>query len=220
MRAEFLKDEMGNVWFSYANNIKYRECGSRVPWKENGDMNEEQVEAHNKAQQDMLHREMETYQKNAKFERAKDFFVMKQMHGFMEDYYQNMKNEMGIDATYGIEEQDPPLAEVLDLIRPNVTAKNFKDYLQKTDNVHKTQKWRRISRKVHKDEHMAGFRETATAKQFFSVRNMKHLAQSGGQTNAIENLLSALEVVNKEAMLEGAGGGIHGPAADILSGIR
>lgn len=41
MRVEFLKDEMGNVWLSYANNIKYRECGSRVPWKENGDMNEE-----------------------------------------------------------------------------------------------------------------------------------------------------------------------------------
>ena len=67
---------------------------------------------------------------------------------------------------------------------------------------------------------MAGFRETATAKQFFSVRNMKHLAQNGGPTNVIDNLMSALEVVNREAMLDDVGGGIHGPAADILSGIR
>ena len=51
------------------------------------------------------------------------------MHGFMEDYYQNMKNDMGIDATYGIEEQDPPLDEVMRMIRPNVTAKNFKGFL-------------------------------------------------------------------------------------------
>ena len=77
----------------------------------------------------MLRREMETYQKNAKFEKAKDFFVMKQMHYFMDEYYTNMKNEMGIDATYGIEEQDPPLDEVLRIIKPNVTAKNFAHYL-------------------------------------------------------------------------------------------
>ena len=66
---------------------------------------------------------------------------------------------------------------------------------------------------------MAGFRETETAKQFFSARNMKHLTQAG-QANVVENLLSALEVVNKEALLEGAGGGIHGPASDVLSGIK
>ena len=120
---------------------------------------------------------METYQKNAKFEKAKDFFVMKQMHGFMEEYYTNMKNEMGIDATYGIEEQDPPLDEVLKLIKPNVTAKNFKEYLQKSDNIYKTQKWRKISRKVHHDEQMADYRDTATAKQFFCARNMKQLVE-------------------------------------------
>ena len=48
---------------------------------------------------------------------------------------------------------------------------------------------------------------------------MKHLAQSGAP-DAIDNLLSALEVVNKEAMIDGVGGGIHGPASDILSGIK
>lgn len=49
MHAEFLRDDTDNVWFSYATNIKYRECNSRVSWKENTDLNEEQVEAHQKA---------------------------------------------------------------------------------------------------------------------------------------------------------------------------
>ena len=34
MKAEFLKDECGNIWFSYASNIKYRDFGSRVLWKD------------------------------------------------------------------------------------------------------------------------------------------------------------------------------------------
>ena len=65
MRAEFLRDDCDNVWFSYAANIRYRECNSRVSWKENTDLDEEQVEAHQKAQQDMLDREMQEYQKHA-----------------------------------------------------------------------------------------------------------------------------------------------------------
>ena len=129
MRAEFLKDSCGNVWFSYASGITYRECGGRVAWKEAGELNDEQVLAHQRAQQDMLRREMEQYQREAKFDKAKDLFIMKQMHGFMEDYYEGMKKELGIDASYRLEEQDPPLAEVLAAIRPNVTAKNFKEYL-------------------------------------------------------------------------------------------
>ena len=97
------------------------------------------------------------------------------MHDFMDHYYEDMKKQMGLNTEHKLQEQDPPLSEVLALIKPNVTAKNFKDYLEKSENIHKTQKWRRISRKVHKDEHMAGFRETETAKQFFSARNIKQL---------------------------------------------
>ena len=58
------------------------------------------------------------------------------------------------------------------MIKPNVTAKNFKTYLQKSDNIHKTQKWRRISRRVYKNEEIENMKGTDTAKQFFSARKL------------------------------------------------
>ena len=97
---------------------------------------------------------------------------MNAMHNFMDSYYTDMRNEIGIDANFGIEEKDPPLDEVLQMIKPNVTAKNFKTYLQKSDNIHKTQKWRRISRRVYKNEEIENMKGTDTAKQFFGARKL------------------------------------------------
>ena len=51
------------------------------------------------------------------------------MHDFMDHYYEDMKKQMGLNTEHKLQEQDPPLSEVLALIKPNVTAKNFKDYL-------------------------------------------------------------------------------------------
>ena len=65
MKVEFLKDSTDNVWFSSASNIHYRDCGGRVPWKDSGEMTDEQVAQHQQAQQEMLRREMEIYQKEA-----------------------------------------------------------------------------------------------------------------------------------------------------------
>ena len=40
------------------------------------------------------------------------------------------------------------------------------------------------------------------------------------QGDPIDKVLDALEVANREAQRQGPGGGIHGPAAEILSGIH
>ena len=52
----------------------------------------------------MLDREMLEYQKHSSVDKAKDFYIMKAMHGFMDGYYQSMRNEIGIDANFGIQE--------------------------------------------------------------------------------------------------------------------
>jgi hypothetical protein len=38
---------------------------------------------------------------------------------------------------------------VLNKLRPNTTAKNFKELLTRADNINKTTGWRRVSRKLH-----------------------------------------------------------------------
>jgi hypothetical protein len=44
------------------------------------------------------------------------------MLGFMDEYYKSMKEEMGIDPNYAVEEDDPQLDIVLQKLRPNTTA--------------------------------------------------------------------------------------------------
>jgi len=36
----------------------------------------------------------------------------------------------------------------------------------------------------------------------------------------VEDILTALEIVNKEAIKTGLGGGLHGPASKVINGIN
>lgn len=56
------------------------------------------------------------------------------MFDYMEDHYKKMKLDMGITENYGVDEEDPKLEEVLHVLRPNTTAKNFKEFIQMQDN--------------------------------------------------------------------------------------
>jgi hypothetical protein len=52
---------------------------------------------------------------------------------------------------------------------------------------------------------------------------MKHKLNRNPTSNdpgQVNQILHALEVVNKEAMLKGVGGGLHGPASKMLNGIN
>ena len=63
------------------------------------------------------------------------------------------------------------------------------------------------------------------AKHFKSARTVRHLKNAGAGKGAqepkeVEDILTALEIVNKEAIKTGLGGGIHGPASKVLNGIN
>ena len=53
------------------------------------------------------------------------------MLNIMDSYYSNMKQDMGIFEKNNFEEEDSKLDEVLKTLRPNTTAKNFKEYLSR-----------------------------------------------------------------------------------------
>ena len=67
----------------------------------------------------------------------------------MNGYFSTMKVDLGIDSNFGVESHDPELDAVLNQLRPNTTAKNFREFLKKKDNVNKTEKWKKISREMH-----------------------------------------------------------------------
>jgi len=64
------------------------------------------------------------------------------MLSFMNEYYKNMKEEMGIDPNYAVEDNDPQLDIVLKKLRPNTTATNFREFMTKSSNVNKTRAWK------------------------------------------------------------------------------
>jgi hypothetical protein len=70
----------------------------------------------------------------------------------MNTYYQNLKTEVKLVDQAGIEDDDLELDGILKTLKPNTTAKNFKEFLRKEDNNIKNQEWRAISRKIHADE--------------------------------------------------------------------
>lgn len=70
------------------------------------------------------------------------------MLNIMDSYYSNMKQDMGIFEKNNFEEEDSKLDEVLKTLRPNTTAKNFKEYLSRQDNINRSTHWKSISRKL------------------------------------------------------------------------
>jgi hypothetical protein len=68
-------------------------------------------------------------QKNATVERMK---------GMMNDYYQNLKIEAKIEDQTGLDDEDYELDGILRTLKPNTTAKNFKEFLKREDNCIKS----------------------------------------------------------------------------------
>jgi hypothetical protein len=71
------------------------------------------------------------------------------MLGIMDGYYSSMKEDMGIFQKNNDEEvEDAKLDEVLKKLRPNTTAVNFKEFLNRKDNMTRSTHWRNIARQV------------------------------------------------------------------------
>ena len=96
--------------------------------------------------------ELETYENQQK--NAKSAAVGK-MIGVMNQYYTNLKNDVGIEDQTGIEDDDYELDDILRTLKPNTTAKNFRSFLKRENNCTKPQAWRAISRKIYQDEQNA-----------------------------------------------------------------
>ena len=75
----------------------------------------------------------------------------------MEDHYTKMKNDLGLpemqkalkNEQEGMNDDAVKLDEILQRLRPNTTATNFKEFLERRDNINKNSQWKRISRKVN-----------------------------------------------------------------------
>jgi hypothetical protein len=151
MKTEFLVDENSNVWFTFASNIHYREMDNKLVFnKVDSSKAALNFQQHQQQKKDMLLKELQEYEASLQDTTTKkDQQVKNKMLDFMTGYYDKMKGDMGINANYGVEKDDADLDAVLKQLKPNTTAKNFRDFLTKRDNVFKNQNWRQTARKVH-----------------------------------------------------------------------
>ena len=74
------------------------------------------------------------------------------MLGTMNSYYQTLKSEVGFEDNQGMDDEDYELDDILRTLKPNTTARNFKEFLGREHNCNRTQAWRSISRKIYSQD--------------------------------------------------------------------
>ena len=74
------------------------------------------------------------------------------MLNMMNDYYKELKNDVGVEEQNTIDEGDDNLDEILQKLKPNTTPGNFREFLTIKGNCTRTQKWRAVSRKLYANE--------------------------------------------------------------------
>jgi len=131
-----------------------------------------------------------------------------------------MKRDLGFGLNMGDDEDQPHLDQVLEQIQPNMNPGKFLSFMQKKDNTRKDPRNKAIARKFQAEQEEAAFRQTNLAKNFPSARTVLKDKRAKSDLQAVDEILHAFEVVNKDAIKQGMGGGIHGPASTMLSGIR
>ena len=70
----------------------------------------------------------------------------------MNGHYEELKSDVGIGEQIKHADDDNALDDILQTLKPNTTASNFKEFLGVHDNCNKTQAWRAISRKMYRRE--------------------------------------------------------------------
>ena len=83
------------------------------------------------------------------------------MLGIMNEYYDHMRDDIGIDPRLLQDDDDPELDRVLTNLRPNSTATNFREFLARSQNFDRNTPWKQISRKVDHDDKKRRIRSSA-----------------------------------------------------------
>ena len=89
--------------------------------------------------------ELEQYEKQHKQNKNPN---TKKMLDLMENYYGDLKKEVGIAQETNCFDDDNELENILNQLKPNTTASNFKEFLDIKGNCNRTQSWRFTARQV------------------------------------------------------------------------
>lgn len=66
-----------------------------------------------------------------------DYQVQSRMTVNMNQHYGKIKDEIGVDENFGLEEEDPQLDDVIKELRGNIDPMNFKSHMRKEQQVFK-----------------------------------------------------------------------------------
>lgn len=151
MRVEFLKDENGNLWFVHAKDIHTRKKKDKLTISGQGSKRiADALANHQQRQHDNLTEELAEYEVSVQPDPATKYQRFGQGHlepknemlSLMEDYYETLKTDIGIDPTKKDDGDDPGLDVMLKSLKANSTAANFKDFMTRSQNLHKSTPWK------------------------------------------------------------------------------
>lgn len=137
MKAEFMKDDNGFMWFFYAKNIHIRK--GKLPGMQDSVVSKDEAkkaaqrkrEEQEKAKQQLI-QELDSFEKECSKRGGPEKYkpILKMME-FMERYYAELKEKQGIKE-HSLEVHStkvPNIEEVIQRLNPACDAKNFKELL-------------------------------------------------------------------------------------------
>lgn len=140
MKAEFFKDANGKIWFFYARGIQTRNCPTKVRTCEEAKKEAKNTEKNKRAVRQQMIDELEAYEAQMRADNKKEKrATVDKMKETMNQYYNNLKKEANPRlAQTGQDDEDDELDRILKTLKPNTTAKNFKEFLKREDNCLKS----------------------------------------------------------------------------------
>jgi len=73
------------------------------------------------------------------------------MYAIMQNKFNTIRDEIGLKDKDNVEEDDRALEQVLQTLKTNSTAANFKEFMTPTQMVNKATPWKQIARKVNQE---------------------------------------------------------------------
>ena len=139
----------------------------------------------------------------------------------MDEYFHSMKSKMGIDLTEDkneeiIETRNVPIQDFFKTLHPTTPIKRSNIFSKKSHSIQNKRTSGDFSHLMTSDSLTPNKNRVI---ENFLTQRLKKSPVSNLNKGKLDNLLSALELVNKEAIKGGYGSSAESKAGDFLKGI-
>jgi uncharacterized membrane protein YgaE (UPF0421/DUF939 family) len=156
MKCDFVRDENNNIWLSQCKDIQVRRYQARSGcFAMTQQQTQEALKYHANKEDQKLQMELDEYKNSTKQETQMHLFEQRpedpsaQVLKKMTNFYEQIKEDVDIYPKNVVDEEDFALQTLLENLKDNSNAHNFKEFLTAKNMFDRPTKWKQIARQVN-----------------------------------------------------------------------